>query len=193
MQFSPEFLAAFNHSMLYEVGPWWNPNDPDVISGQCLSKEQRKKVGYVNIKQDRGGLTKYGIAINSNPEVDVQNLNLNQAMEVYFRKYWLASKSNLVPYPAQIMHYDVAVNHGVGRAVKMLQEAVGALPDGALGPVTLAKVGSLNPNELLGRLNKMRVDRFHNIVRNNPSQAMFLNGWLRRASEVYNYALAQLR
>jgi lysozyme family protein len=193
MQFTPEFVDAFNHSMLFEVGPWWNPNDPEVISGACATKDQRRKVGYVNIKQDRGGLTKYGVALNANPNVDVQNLNLHGAMEIYYNRYWLAGKSNLIPYPAQIMHYDAGVNHGIGRAAKMLQQAVGAVPDGAIGPVTIAKIREMNPETLLRTLNDIRVNRFKGIVRNDPSQAMFLNGWLRRASEVFQYAMSHLQ
>lgn len=192
MQFTKEFLYAFNHSMLFEVGAFWNPNDPEVIAGLCQTKEQRRKVGYVNIPQDRGGLTKYGVAQNANPRVDVQNLNLAGAMRVYFDAYWTPAKCDQVPYPVQIMHFDAAVNHGVGTAAKMLQEAVGATPDGAIGPATLAKLQAMNPAELINRLNAIRVARFNRIVQRNPSQQMFLRGWLNRAAAVHKYTLAQL-
>lgn len=192
MDFPREFVYAFNHSMLYEVGPWWDPNDPEVINGACATRDQRRKVGYVNIKQDRGGLTKYGVALNANPEVDVQNLTLDQAMEVFFRKYWLASKSDRIPFPVQIMHYDAAVNHGVGRAAKMLQQAIGAIPDGIIGPATLGKLEAHNPAEIVDRLHDIRVNRFQAIVRYNPSQQIFLRGWLRRADEVYHYTRSML-
>lgn len=192
MNFPREFIYAFDHSMLYEVGPWWNPNDPDVIRGACATKDQRRKVGYVNIAQDRGGLTKYGIAKNANPDVDVQNLDLSGAMDVFFRKYWLASKSDKIPFPIQIMHYDAAVNHGVGRATKMLQQAVGAKQDGIIGPATLARVNAMSPAQLAEALNKIRVDRFNAIVRNDPSQKIFLRGWLRRADEVYRFTKSML-
>lgn len=192
MQFTKEFVYAFNHSMLFEVGGFWNPNDPEVIAGLCATREQRRKVGYVNIPQDRGGLTKYGVAQNANPRVDVQNLNLAGAMRVYFDSYWTPARCAQVPYPVQIMHFDAAVNHGVGTAIKMLQEAVGAVPDGAIGPVTLGKLQQMNPAELINRLNAIRVARFNRIVQRNPSQAMFLKGWLRRADEVHKYTLAQL-
>lgn len=192
MNFTPEFLDAFNHSMLYEVGPWWNPKDPEVIAGAYATKDQRRKIGYVNIPQDRGGLTKYGVAKNANPTVDVQNLTLDGAMQIYFDRYWLTSKSDKIPYPVQIMHYDAAVNHGPGRAAKMLQEAVGAVPDGAIGPVTMAKVAATDRAVLLKALNDIRVARFKSIVQRDASQQMFLKGWLRRASEVYEYAKAHL-
>ncbi len=192
MQFTKEFLYAFNHSMIFEVGGFWNPNDPEVIAGLSQTKEQRRKVGYVNIPQDRGGLTKYGVAQNANPRVDVQNLNLAGAMRVYFDSYWTTAKCAQIPYPVQIMHFDAAVNHGVGTAAKMLQEAVGVTADGAIGPATLSKMREIPPVELINRLNAIRVARFNRIVQRNPSQQMFLRGWLNRAAAVHKYTLAQL-
>ena len=192
MQFSKSFLYAFNHSMQFEIGPWWNPNDPEVIAGLCETREQRKKVGYVNIPQDRGGLTKYGIAKNANPQVNVQNLDLSQAMQVYFNSYWLPSKCELIPYPIQIMHFDAAVNHGVKTACKMLQESVGAVPDGVIGQVTLGKISQTNPRAIIDNLNNIRVARFNRIVQRDASQQMFLRGWLNRAAAVHKYTLAQL-
>lgn len=192
MQFTKEFLYAFNHTMLFEVGAFWNPNDPEVIAGLVETREQRRKVGFVNIPQDRGGLTKYGVAQNANPRVDVQNLNLAGAMRVYFDAYWTPARCNQIPYPVQIMHFDAAVNHGVGTAARMLQRAVGATPDGVIGPVTLAKLQAMPPAQIVDALHRIRVDRFNAIVRNDPSQQMFLRGWLRRANEVYQYTRSML-
>lgn len=186
------FLFAFNHSMIYEVGPFWNPNDLEVQRGLIQTAAQRKKVGYVNIAGDNGGLTKYGIAQNANRNVNVAALDLNQAMQIYFNSYWLSAKCNQIPYPVQIMHFDAAVNHGVGRAIKMLQEAVGAVPDGVIGPVTLAKVSAVPPQQIMDALNRVRCNQYMKIVNANPSQKKFLNGWMRRASEVYQFALSQM-
>lgn len=192
MTFSNEFISAFNHAMQFEVGPWWNPNDPETQSGACATAPQRKKTGYVNIVQDRGGLTKFGVAQNANPDVDVQNLNLAQAMQIYYNRYWLAGHCEKVPYPVQIMHFDACINHGVGRAAKMLQSAVGVNPDGAIGPMTIQAISRMNPRDLIEKLNSDRVNRFQSIVNNNESQRIFLRGWLNRAQAVYQYALSKL-
>lgn len=192
MDFTPEFEAAFHHAMIYEVGAFWDPSDPEVISGACETAAQRKKVGYVNIPEDTGGLTKYGVAQNPNPSVDVQNLDLKGAMEVYFKNYWLPSKCNLITIPIKIFHFDAAVNHGVGRAAKFLQQAVGVVVDGAIGPVTLAAVNKQEPAELIKKLSTARSDFYHSIVQNKPSQAKFLKGWLRRNNEVTQYSLESL-
>lgn len=190
--YPPEFEDAFNHAMLYEVGPFWNPTDPDVIAGNIATREQRRKVGYVNIPQDRGGETKYGIAQVSHPEIPVRDLNLYGATAVYFYKFWLKGRNDQLPYPITIIHFDGCVNHGVGRAAKFLQSAVGVEPDGGIGPVTLDAVMATDPVTIIQNISDGRKRFYNAIVRNNPSQEMFLDGWLRRINEVTEYTLNAL-
>lgn len=192
MDLTPEFEAAFHHAMIYEVGAFWDPTDPDVISGACQTSAQRRKVGYVNIPEDTGGLTKYGIAQNHNQSVNVHALDLKGAMEVYFKNYWLPSKCHQITIPIKIFHFDASVNHGVGRAAKFLQHCVNVVADGVIGPITLAAVNKREPVELIKALSSVRSDFYHSIVKNNPSQAKFLKGWLRRNDEVTQYSLESL-
>lgn len=192
MEYPNEFIAAFNHGMLYEIGPFFDPKNPGVISGACATKAEKRMVGYVNDPQDRGGLTKYGIAKNANPKVDVQNLNLAGAMAIYYQNYWIASKCHQLTHPITVVHFDVAVNHGVGRAAQFLQGAVGVNVDGAIGPKTLSAVDCIHPATVIERISAIRAARYNAIVKNDPTQAKFLNGWLRRNNEVTQYALAQL-
>lgn len=190
MNYSAAFLVAFNHAMLYEVGPWWDPTDPDVISGACETHDQRKKVGYVNISGDSGGLTKYGISKNNNPSIDVQNLNLDEAMEIYFSNYWLASKCNRIVESIATFYFDVCVNNGLGRAAKFIQVAVGATPDGQVGPVTLGLISCAREDATIKSMASQRANFYNNIVKNNSSQSKFLNGWLIRNSEVEKFSLS---
>lgn len=187
-----DFVTALNHTMLYEVGAFWNPNDPDVIAGNISTREQRKKVGYVNIPSDRGGETKFGVAQKANTNVSVYNLDLNGAMQVYFNAYWLRGSCDQLNHPISLIHFDGCVNHGIGRANKFLQRAVGAAEDGQIGPRTIAAVNDADPAEVVKRLSQIRVDFYNAIVQRDPSQAMFLNGWLRRINEVTQFTLAAL-
>lgn len=87
--------------------------------------------GYVNDPDDPGGPTKYGIAYNSNEEEynrlgifrnTVAQLTLDQAREIYFWKYWLAVNAHLIrDIDLQYIHFDAAVNHGVGAALSMIR------------------------------------------------------------------------
>ena len=186
------FEAAFNHAMLYEVGAFWDPSDPDVIEGNWSTREQRKKVGYVNIPADRGGETKYGIAQNANQDVDVKSLDLEGAMSVYFESYWLRGKCEELPYPISLIHFDGCVNHGIGRANKFLQRAVGVQDDGVIGPITMKKINDADPAALIESIAEQRSNFYHAIVKRDPSQAVFLKGWMRRINEVREFTLQAL-
>ena len=45
--------------------------------------------GYANAKYDRGGETKYGISKRQYPDLDIENLTLEQARSIYFKDYWI--------------------------------------------------------------------------------------------------------
>jgi len=186
------FASAFNHAMLEEVGTFWDPNDPEVIQGLIETRQQKRKVGYVNIKQDRGGETKYGIAQNSNTQISVRDLDLNAAMNVYHEQYWLKGKCNQLPYALSIMHFDGCVNHGVGRANKILQESLSVDADGIIGQQTIAAINNYDEQEIIQKISDIRTNFYHRIVQRDASQKIFLNGWLGRISRVTDYALSQV-
>lgn len=89
--------------------------------------------GYVNDPHDKGGATKYGIAFNYNqgylktfgilhPE-QMRDLTKEQALEIYFRKYWLPSQADEIPDgKLALMYFDHVVNAGQGSADKLLQK-----------------------------------------------------------------------
>ena len=188
--YTDAFKHAFDHAMLYEVGKFWNPNDPDVINGSMGTREKNRKIGYVNIPADRGGETKYGIAQKPNPDIDVRNLNLADAQDVYYGSYWLSGQCDKLPYQVAVIHFDSCINHGVGRAKKILQEAVGVVPDGVVGPKTLQAVNDMDPREVIQAISDIRTNFYRAIVVRDPSQKIFLNGWMARISEVTEYSLS---
>ena len=86
--------------------------------------------------------TKWGIAANSHPGLDIRGLTLDGAKAIYRREYWDTIKGDELPAGLALLVFDAAVNCGPGRAVRWLQAAAGAVPDGALGGATLAAVRS---------------------------------------------------
>lgn len=190
--FTPEFEEAFNFVMLYEVGEFWNASDPDVVAGRIETPAQRRKVGYVNIPQDRGGEVKYGIAQRANPNISVRTLDLQLAKHVYFARYWLAAGCDQLAYPLSTIHFDGSVNHGPIQAIRFLQRAAGTSVDGVLGPQTLAAVAKQDARLLIQHISADRTRFYYTIVRDDPTQAIFLNGWLRRINEVTAFCLAAL-
>lgn len=73
---------------------------------------------------DRGQPTKYGIWQGANPDLDVPNLTLDEAIEVYKDRYWLPYlhmkgtyvNMDVVEIGIAVSLFDTGVNVGVGKA-----------------------------------------------------------------------------
>lgn len=154
---------------------------------------------------DKGGLTNLGItqstldrARRQMPDLPekVEDLTREPAAEIYRVLYWEASKADMMPYPLSTLHFDAAVNHGVGGAGKLLQRTVNNYAqkaglnvrvdvDGAVGPKTLSALCQCL--DLTGNVPliceiycNQREAYYKAIVENNPSQKVFWNGWMNR-------------
>jgi lysozyme family protein len=185
--YTSAFSSAVSHSMLYEVGPLWNEQDPETISGAIVTPEQRRKCGYNITTGDTGGETKYGIAKNSHPDVNIKRLNWEQAKNIYYQEYWVAGSCDKLPPKVAVAHFDACVNLGVKRAIKLLQHAVGVEDDGIFGPMTRDAVMQFGQNTLCNNLIIGRKVFYQNIIENNPSQQKFWRGWTARADNLQTY------
>jgi len=97
--------------------------------------------GYINHKNDPGGETNYGISKRAYPDVDIKNLTVDGAKELYKRDYWDRIKGDDLPAGVACVTMDYAVNSGTSRASKALQGACGIRNgDGIIGPHTLSAV-----------------------------------------------------
>jgi lysozyme family protein len=72
--------------------------------------------GYVNDPQDPGGETKFGISKRSYPNVDIKQLTLEQAKQIYKRDYWDKLFLDTQKWHIALLMFDCAVNQGVGAA-----------------------------------------------------------------------------
>lgn len=186
-----QFNIILDLSLRFEVGPWYDGNDPDVIAGRITTPLQRKKCGYVNDPLDRGGETKFGIAANANRNVDIKSLTLQMARSIYYNKYWLPSVAPKCKFPLSALVFDAAVNHGEQRAIIFLQRALGVTDDGKFGPKSLAALEASDQNVVADRILVVRETFFRNIVANNPAQARFLAGWLDRVKQLKTWKDSQ--
>lgn len=143
--------------------------------------------GYVNDPADPGGETKYGISKRSYPEVDIKNLTVEQARDIYFADWWLPLRCPEIKDDRVAQKYlDTCVNVGKSPGTKILQKAVTAagmmvMPDGIIGPRTLAAVNSVDPVALLAQMRYYQADYYKYLIRRNPALAKFERGWMRRA------------
>lgn len=140
--------------------------------------------GYANSKYDRGGETKYGISKKSYPNLDIKNLTISDAKRIYFVDFWEPIKGDQIKNQELANYYlDMAANHGVNRATKIIQKSAGVPIDGIIGPITLSKINT-NPIDTLKNAVINRIAFFNAIVKNDPTQEKNLNSWLARAKNV---------
>lgn len=132
--------------------------------------------GYVNHPGDPGGETRFGISKRAYPSVNIKALNLNQAKAIYRRDYWTAAGCDRAPEAVRFDLLDMAVNSGVGLAIRTLQRAVGVADDGLIGPATLSALDQCDPKGLLARFNGARLQMMTDLV----TWPTFGKGWARR-------------
>jgi lysozyme family protein len=141
-----------------------------------------------NEDSDPGGLTKYGIDQASHPEEDIANLTLEQASLIYKRCYWEKAHCYELPWPLSQVHFDGAVNTGVGQQIKFLQRAVGVNADGAWGPntrrATNEALEELGAETLAKHVCDQKETFYQQLVKNKPQMARFLKGWLNRLNDL---------
>lgn len=89
--------------------------------------------------------SKYGISAMSYPTLDITNLTLEDAKEIYKRDYWYKVDLDKLPSSISFDMFDISVNSGITTAIKLLQKTVGSTPDGILGQQTIQKTNSYGP------------------------------------------------
>lgn len=180
------FEEAVNHAMLYEVGGHWRLT-PEVEAGLISTSAQRRAVGYVNDPDDTGGETKFGVAKNANPDLNIKTLTWAQAKAVYYTRYWIEGSCDRLPARIAVLHFDGCVNHGVGRANRFLQRALGVADDGIIGKITVEVSFNQDDIEVCSRICDQRENFYRDIVARRPNQQKFLKGWLRRINEMRDF------
>lgn len=122
---------------------------------------------------DSGGITKYGISHASYPTIDIGALTLDQAKAIYRRDYWRPIGGDSLPLVVACVVFDAAVNNGVASACRWLQIAVGVVPDGIVGPQTLAAVAAADPVTIASAVHAVRAHFMIHL----GDWAAFRDGW----------------
>lgn len=121
--------------------------------------------------------TKFGISAFAYPDLDIKNLTIEQAKEIYHRDYWLKSKCDRLPDPLSMMVFDYAVNSGSRQAIRDLQRSLCVAADGIIGNQTIGAAHSKPLKPVIENYYNRRM----NLFMANPNWAKYKNGWSRRA------------
>lgn len=154
---------------------------------RTVLKTLENEGGYVNHPNDPGGETNFGISKRSFPDVNIKALNKKKAIQIYYEKFWKNQNFYLLNDEKLVYKvFDMSVLMGTQRAVRILQETLndkGAKLklDGLLGELT---ANSANKNIRVLEDYILNLEKyFRNLVKERPSQKVFLKGWLRRANK----------
>ena len=160
---------------------------------EALEHVLKHEGGFVNHPKDPGGMTNLGVTKKvwdewigrESSEDEMRNLKPEDVAPLYKKMYWDRVKGDDLPSGVNYCVFDAAVNSGTGRAAKWLQEAVGAVPDGAIGAKTLANVAAHDADSLVNAYCDVRL----NFLKSLKTFDTFGKGWSRRVEGVRQTAL----
>ncbi|MFA5951331.1 MAG: TIGR02594 family protein [Hyphomicrobium sp.] len=189
------------------------PSAGELSSAQSVSASSNFAVALAHVLDmegdfsddpyDTGGPTNFGITLAeyaswNGTTLDEANrdalksalkrISLETVGEIYQQRYWAAAHCSALPAGLALMHFDAAVNHGVGTATRCLQEAVKATIDGEMGPETQAAAVRAPELEALESYAAIRRRRYRALA----TFWRFGRGWLARVDTTLTRAKAQI-
>jgi len=147
--------------------------------------------GYSDDPEDPGHATKYGISQRSNPNVDLNELTRNGAVEIYHQSYWLPLQLDSLPSPSiATLVLNGAVLFGVYGATRAIQRGLNDITpkpqlkiDGIYGPltkVTLISACQLHPILTWLAIASSFKLRAAFVAGDNPTSRKFRESWCSR-------------
>jgi lysozyme family protein len=152
--------------------------------------------GYVNDSRDSGGMTNLGVTKRvydkwigrESTEQEMRDLTPDDVAPIYKKNYWNRVKGDSLPSGLDWACFDWAVNSGSGRPAKAVQRAVGAEPDGAIGPQTLGLIMEKDPEFIIDYVYIVRKAFYESL----DDYKHFGRGWSRRNKETLKQALSMV-
>lgn len=149
----------------------WFSNVMDKVSGKKNFDKAMKIVlgfegGISDNSADRGGVTNYGVTqkrystwlvANGLPVASVKKISPAEVQSIYY-EYWLEIKGYKLPLKVGVAVFDMAINSGSDRANRYWKMA----------------------DKDLKKFFILRGKFYQTIVANDPTQRVFLKGWLKR-------------
>lgn len=164
---------------------WEGGRNFDVVNGKPVVKG--------TAKADKGGATAYGITIpvlkaaHASGVVshsDICKLTQEEAKAIYRKNFWERYGWDELAWPVCLCCLDCCINHGgfawiLQRAAADCKQAL--VIDGKFGPKTFAALKACDPVSLAKAIVKQRKAYYEKIIARDPSQKVFLKGWMARA------------
>ena len=132
---------------------------------QAIQFVLKHEGGYVCNPNDPGGETNYGISKQEYPDLDIKNLTVANAMDIYQRDYWDAYSLDPRAFPYSIALLDSYVQHSPTHVQTWDQQC----GDDYKALIQLRRVYYLT------------------LIQKNPKERVFKNGWMNRLNDLGKY------
>ena len=167
---------------------------------KCLAMILHHEGGYVNHPKDPGGMTNLGVTKRvyedwvgySVSEHTMQNLTEEDVAPIYKKNYWDRIKADDLPSGLDLCVFDFGVNAGTGRAAKYLQNLIGTVADGGIGPNTLKALSKYVDSEGVESAIKNYQAERQSYYEKLKTFETFGRGWTRRVEETTESALKMI-
>ena len=152
--------------------------------------------GFADDPLDHGRATNMGVTISTWRQVgydkdgdgdididDLHQLTREDVKEVLRIAYWNRWRADEINNQALA---DILVDWlwCSGKwGITIPQRLLGVPEDGIVGPVTISRVNNSNPYHLKIQIYNARVAFIRNIIKRDPTQKRFENGWLKRLND----------
>lgn len=161
-----------------------DPDDPGGITKWGWSLRTLKTLGDLNHDDFPDGDIDHDGDVDQN---DIINSAKGDAIELYFRHFWVKYGIYRFAPPVAGKLLDLGVNQGVKQATRELQRAVrscsgqGITVDGLIGPQSLRMAGNCEATDLCSAFNSEAAGFYRVLIAQKPRMKKYRNGWLNRA------------
>jgi len=164
---------------------------------ECLDLVLKSEGGYVNNPADPGGMTNLGVTKrvweeytgHAADEKEMRSLTPEKVAPLYEQKYWRPTYCEVLPRGLDFLVFSMGVNGGPGRAVKLLQQSIGCVPDGVVGPATMGLIKQSNAADLIAKYSDSRRVYYQSL----KTFSVFGKGWLARVDREESEALSMAK
>lgn len=144
--------------------------------------------GYSDNPNDRGGATNSGVTLavyqsvygKNKTKNDLKRMTNDQWDYIFTKLYWNKWKADEIKNQsiANIL-VDWVWMSGYG-TIKKIQSLFGLTADGIVGNKTISYINSHDQEDVFNKIWNRRKQFYESLVKNNPSQKVFLKGWMNR-------------
>jgi lysozyme family protein len=162
---------------------------------ECLDLVLKSEGGWVNHKDDPGGETNLGVTKRvweeyvGHPVKTMKDLTKDDVAPMYELKYWRPCYCEVLPRGLDFVVFSMGVNAGPGRSIKLLQQSIGCVPDGVIGPKTRELISSSNSANLIAKFSETRRE-YYRALKTFP---IFGKGWISRTDREEQEALDMIK